>query len=83
TCTMRKHAEALLPGYLSPEQVKHALKIYHTLQAYTEGEVTMSVIDMIPREEILQTRRWVNEASCAALVAELPEFAAYRDESED
>ena len=39
----------------------------------------MASVQAISREEILACRRWVNDASVQALIAELPEFGEYED----
>ena len=61
------------------EQILRYRDIQRILRAYAEGKVSMAEVEAIPREEILACRRWVNDASVRALIAELPEFGKYED----
>ena len=61
------------------EQIARYREIQRILRAYAQGKVSMASVQAIPREEILACRRWVNDASVKALIAELPEFGEYED----
>lgn len=80
---MASKNSTLFPDELSAEQIRRHREIYQTLRAYAKGEVSLEAVMAIPKEEILATRKWVNEVSVAMLEAELPEFSAYEDEAED
>ena len=61
------------------EQIARYREIQLILRAYAQGNASMASVQAIPREEILACRRWVNEVSVQALIAELPEFGEYKD----
>ena len=73
-------AEHSFPGELPTEEhIARYREIQRILRAYAQGKVSMASVQAIPREEILACRRWVNDASVQALIAELPEFGEYED----
>ena len=72
--------KTLFPDQISAEQIKRYQYVCKVLRDYEEGRVGIEAVKALGKDDIRETRNWLNEASIAMLEAELPEFADYDDE---